>query len=92
MMVQDTGGTHDRCNALRPKYGVPVCHNMPARSHAHGCAIRPHSHRDTITVATRTTDWWPPHGKRAGQRPDARCNRRKTPPRKTGPRRLSHAS
>jgi hypothetical protein len=29
-MVQDTGGTLDRCNALRPKYGVPVCHNIPA--------------------------------------------------------------
>jgi Recombinase zinc beta ribbon domain len=30
MMVQDKGGTLDLCNALRQKYGVPVCQNIPA--------------------------------------------------------------
>lgn len=30
MMVQDKGGTLYLCNALRQKYGVPVCQNIPA--------------------------------------------------------------
>jgi Recombinase zinc beta ribbon domain len=30
MMVQSKGGTLDLCNALRQKYGVPVCQNIPA--------------------------------------------------------------
>jgi hypothetical protein len=30
MMVQYKGGTLYLCNALRQKYGVPVCQNMPA--------------------------------------------------------------
>jgi hypothetical protein len=73
--------------------GTPTSRpHTPASSNSNGCALRPRSHSGKITVATRTTDWWPPNWRRAGKRPDARGNRRKTPQRKTRPRRSAQSS